>query len=189
MCSVSILDEPTAGLDPESRRDIWNVLLELRKQHCIMITTHCMEEAEVLADYIYIMSNGCILCTGTTMQLKRKYAVGYSLKLMMAIHFDLVRIMKMVQKYVPEAKLVSFVVPTCIILLPYEYFNIYSNLLHTLEETKKSMGVAAISMTDATLEDVFLNCDRGDDSIEENTEDCRKSARHIEAIGLCYLCY
>ena len=63
-----ILDEPTTGLDPESRRDIWRVLLDLRAEGAtILITTHYLEEAEALADRLEIMHAGRIVrsCTPT----------------------------------------------------------------------------------------------------------------------------
>ncbi|MCX6231932.1 MAG: ABC transporter ATP-binding protein [Bacteroidetes bacterium] len=68
---VLILDEPTTGLDPNARRDIWRILLELKKQSntSLLLTTHYMEEAEQLCDYIIIMNNGSILKEGTLDQL------------------------------------------------------------------------------------------------------------------------
>lgn len=68
---VLLLDEPTTGLDPTARRDIWNILLNLRKEHktSLILTTHYMEEAEYLCDRIIIMDKGTILAQGTLDQL------------------------------------------------------------------------------------------------------------------------
>jgi ABC-2 type transport system ATP-binding protein len=68
---VLILDEPTTGLDPNARRDIWRILLELKKQSntSLLLTTHYMEEAEQLCDYVIIMNNGSILKEGSVDQL------------------------------------------------------------------------------------------------------------------------
>lgn len=159
MLRVSILDEPTSGLDPETRREIWDILLELRKERSIMITTHCMEETQALADYIFIMSKGSILCQGTIQKLKKTYAPGYLLKLLTNDHFQSNGVMKIVYQYVPEAKIVSFVQPTFIVSLPYRYVPIYPELLRDLELSVGTLGVAAISVTDSTMDDVFLNCD------------------------------
>jgi ABC-type multidrug transport system ATPase subunit len=68
------LDEPTSGMDPESRRKIWNLLLEYRKSKTILISTNCMEEADILGDRIAIMANGSLQCYGTPMHLKMKYS-------------------------------------------------------------------------------------------------------------------
>jgi ABC-2 type transport system ATP-binding protein len=66
-----LLDEPTTGLDPAARRELWNILFTLRKDHKVsmILTTHYMEEAEFLCDQIVIMDKGKILAQGTLDQL------------------------------------------------------------------------------------------------------------------------
>jgi ABC-2 type transport system ATP-binding protein len=69
--SILLLDEPTTGLDPNARREIWEILQKLKKvsETSMILTTHYMEEAEKLCDYIIIMDNGVILREGTLDQL------------------------------------------------------------------------------------------------------------------------
>lgn len=69
--AILLLDEPTTGLDPNARREIWDILSNLKeKSHTSMIlTTHYMEEAEYLCDYIVIIDQGVILMEGTLHQL------------------------------------------------------------------------------------------------------------------------
>ena len=69
--SILLLDEPTTGLDPNARREIWDILQKLRNfsETSMILTTHYMEEAENLCDYIVIMDNGIILREGTLNQL------------------------------------------------------------------------------------------------------------------------
>jgi ABC-2 type transport system ATP-binding protein len=66
-----LLDEPTTGLDPAARRELWNILFRLRSEHKVsmILTTHYMEEAEFLCDRIIIMDKGKILAKGTLDQL------------------------------------------------------------------------------------------------------------------------
>ncbi len=71
---IVFLDEPTTGLDPRARHDVWEVIKGLRKEgKTIFLTTHYMEEAEVLADYIGIISKGKIIAYGTTTELIDKH--------------------------------------------------------------------------------------------------------------------
>jgi ABC-2 type transport system ATP-binding protein len=69
--SILLLDEPTTGLDPNARREIWDILRKLRENAdtSMILTTHYMEEAEFLCDYIIIMDQGKILREGTQKQL------------------------------------------------------------------------------------------------------------------------
>ena len=76
---VLILDEPTSGMDPEARRGMWDVLQSLKEDRTIMLTTHFMEEADVLGDRIAIMSEGQVKCCGSPMFLKSNLGAGYTL--------------------------------------------------------------------------------------------------------------
>ena len=72
---ILFLDEPTTGLDPQTRRTVWNTVRELqKKQHMtVFLTTHYMEEA-AQADSITILGKGCVLAEGTPVNLKQRYA-------------------------------------------------------------------------------------------------------------------
>ncbi len=64
------MDEPTTGLDPQARRNVWELIIKLKKTgKTIFLTTHYMEEAEFLSDYIYIMDHGKIIASGTSQEL------------------------------------------------------------------------------------------------------------------------
>ena len=72
---ILLLDEPTTGLDPNARREVWDILRKLKEltETSMILTTHYMEEAERLCDYIVIMDNGIILREGTLPQLLEKH--------------------------------------------------------------------------------------------------------------------
>lgn len=76
--SILILDEPTTGLDPQTRNTVWQVLDGLRKKEgmTVFLTTHYMEEAAD-ADYVVILDSGRIAAEGTPLQLKNEYAGDY----------------------------------------------------------------------------------------------------------------
>lgn len=71
---ILILDEPTTGLDPQTRKTLWNVIESLRKElkMTVFLTTHYMEEAAD-ADYVIILDSGKIAAEGTPLELKNKY--------------------------------------------------------------------------------------------------------------------
>ena len=71
---ILLLDEPTTGLDPNARREIWSILMDLKKhsQTSLVLTTHYMEEAEQLCERIIIIDNGRILKQGTLEQLLKE---------------------------------------------------------------------------------------------------------------------
>ena len=75
---ILLLDEPTTGLDPNARREIWNILRKLRTElkTSMILTTHYMEEAEELCDYIIIMDHGRILVEGTLNDLLEEIPEG-----------------------------------------------------------------------------------------------------------------
>ncbi|XP_068775738.1 phospholipid-transporting ATPase ABCA7 isoform X2 [Struthio camelus] len=78
---VVILDEPTAGVDPYSRRSIWELLLKYRKGRTIILSTHYMDEADLLGDRIAIISQGRLCCCGSPLFLKARLGTGYYLTL------------------------------------------------------------------------------------------------------------
>jgi ABC-2 type transport system ATP-binding protein len=82
---ILLLDEPTSGLDPNARREIWNILLQLKRENTTLIlTTHYMEEAEILCDRIVIMDQGKILAQGSLAdilkQSDKKEVVEFTLR-------------------------------------------------------------------------------------------------------------
>ncbi|XP_032568013.1 phospholipid-transporting ATPase ABCA7 [Chiroxiphia lanceolata] len=78
---VVVLDEPTAGVDPFSRRSIWELLLKYRKGRTIILSTHYMDEAELLGDRTAIISQGRLCCCGSPLFLKARLGTGYHLTL------------------------------------------------------------------------------------------------------------
>jgi ATP-binding cassette subfamily A (ABC1) protein 3 len=74
---VCCVDEVSSGLDPLSRRKIWEILLAERGERTFLLTTHFLDEADVLSDYIAILSRGNLKTKGTSVQLKHEVGAGY----------------------------------------------------------------------------------------------------------------
>jgi len=78
---IIFLDEPTTGLDPISRRELWEILRGLGRDRFIFLTTHYLEEAEQLADRIGVLKDGKLVSMGTLSELRRSSRYQYSIKL------------------------------------------------------------------------------------------------------------
>uniref|UniRef100_A0A669D085 ABC transporter domain-containing protein n=1 Tax=Oreochromis niloticus TaxID=8128 RepID=A0A669D085_ORENI len=78
---IVILDEPTAGVDPYARRGIWELLLKYKQGRTIILSTHHMDEADILGDRIAIISHGKMRCCGSSIFLKKCFGSGYYLTL------------------------------------------------------------------------------------------------------------
>jgi ABC-type multidrug transport system ATPase subunit len=101
---VIFIDEPTTGMDPGNRRHIWETILKIRKGRLVVLTTHSMEEADVLGDKIAIMSKGRLKCVGNSLHLKTKYGSGYRLSLVTTDHQSQ-RVIEIMNELLPEASL------------------------------------------------------------------------------------
>lgn len=75
--SVILMDEPTTGMDPVSRRHVWTLIQRLKLEKSIIMSTHAMEEAELLSDKIIVLDHGEVQCVGTPQQLKNMHGKGY----------------------------------------------------------------------------------------------------------------
>lgn len=85
---IILLDEPSAGMDPEARRFMWRVVAQIssqRKQSAVILTTHSMEEAESLSTKMGIMVKGGIFkCFGSSQHIKNKFGTGYEIEVKVA---------------------------------------------------------------------------------------------------------
>eukprot|EP00775_Hariotina_reticulata_P013231 gene13231-13362_t len=78
---VLYLDEPTTGMDPISRRSVWDVIQAAKPGRAIVLTTHSMEEADILGDRIAIMARGKLKAIGSSIHLKHKFGAGYQIRI------------------------------------------------------------------------------------------------------------
>ncbi|XP_035578251.1 ATP-binding cassette sub-family A member 3-like isoform X7 [Zalophus californianus] len=118
---VVILDEPTSGMDPASRRATWDVLQQYKQDRTILLTTHYMDEADFLGDRIAIMVNGSLRCCGSSVFLKKIYGVGYHIVMVKEAHCNVEEICKLLQYHIPTATLEKNVNNEVSFILPKEY--------------------------------------------------------------------
>lgn len=99
---IVLLDEPSSALDPSARRALWELLIEEKYGRTILLTTHFMEEAEVLGDRIAILNEGQLECMGSSFYLKKKYGTGYRLICVKRNGCDPQLITALLRKYIPD---------------------------------------------------------------------------------------
>jgi ABC-type multidrug transport system ATPase subunit len=78
---IVLMDEPTTGMDPVSRRQVWDLIQNMKKGRVLIMTTHAMEEAELLSDKLVVLNHGEVACVGTPLQLKNLLGKGYRVSL------------------------------------------------------------------------------------------------------------
>ena len=88
VAQVIYLDEPTTGMDPINRRHVWDVIEKAKQSHTVVLTTHSMEEADILGDTIGIMAKGRLRCLGGPVHLKSRFGAGYRLMLTLSASAD-----------------------------------------------------------------------------------------------------
>ncbi|KAG9305342.1 hypothetical protein G9A89_007837 [Geosiphon pyriformis] len=74
---IIFMDEPTTGMDPVNRRHVWRFVEKFKRGRVIILTTHSMEEADVLGDRIGVMAHGQLRALGTSIHLKNRFNIGY----------------------------------------------------------------------------------------------------------------
>jgi ABC-type multidrug transport system ATPase subunit len=80
--AVVVMDEPSSGLDPSSRRNLWKVINQTMQQRAVVLTTHLLDEAEALCGRIGIMTFGQLQCVGSAQHLRSKFGRGYQVVLL-----------------------------------------------------------------------------------------------------------
>ncbi|OBS77731.1 hypothetical protein A6R68_19880, partial [Neotoma lepida] len=161
---VVILDEPTSGMDPASRRTIWDLLQAYKHDRTILLTTHYMDEADVLGDRIAIMVQGTLQCCGSSVFLKRLYGIGYHVVMVKEPHCDTDEISKLIHGYASTATLKTNVGNELSFILPQEYTQKFEALFTALEENQERLGISSFGVSITTMEEVFFRVSNMEDS-------------------------
>ncbi|MCP5108440.1 MAG: ATP-binding cassette domain-containing protein [bacterium] len=181
---VVFLDEPTSGMDPQSRRITWDIIAKEKRDRCIILTTHFMDEADVLGDRIAIMSGGKIKCCGTSLFLKRLYGVGYtftvSLKAGTTTGDVQEDIDSIVLKRIQKSSVVSVAGGEICYRLPFEETPKFPDLFGALDESKEETGIENYGISVTTLEEVFLKIGHMEGEVENPKEIPNKSIPFVE---------
>ncbi|KAK1277198.1 ABC transporter A family member 1 [Acorus gramineus] len=167
---VIILDEPTSGMDPYSMRSTWQLIKKIKKGRIILLTTHSMDEADVLGDRIAIMANGSLRCCGSSLFLKHRYGVGYTLTLVKTTPRNTIAA-DIVHRHIPSATCLSDSGTEICFRLPLASSSSFENMFREIESCIKEKstsvemnstideqrhGIESYGISVTTLEEVFL---------------------------------
>uniref|UniRef100_A0A3Q2NNL8 ATPase AAA-type core domain-containing protein n=1 Tax=Fundulus heteroclitus TaxID=8078 RepID=A0A3Q2NNL8_FUNHE len=193
-----ILDEPTAGVDPYARRAIWDLILKYKQGRTILLSTHHMDEADLLGDRIAIISHGKLKCCGTPLFLKSSYGDGYKLTLVkkqsqgqgsqpkhpsslspssLLSPCSEAQVTQFIQQFVVSCLLVSDSNTELSYILPSESVKkgCFERLFQALEQSLASLALTSFGVMDTTLEEVFLKVSEEDQSLENSDADIKSS--------------
>ncbi|CAJ2664524.1 unnamed protein product [Trifolium pratense] len=155
---VVYMDEPSTGLDPASRKCLWNVIKLAKQDRAIILTTHSMEEAEALCDRLGIFVNGSLQCIGNPKELKGRYGGTYVFTMTTSLDHEK-DVEEMVQQLTPNANKIYQLSGTQKFELPKEEVKI-ANVFQAVEVAKRNFTVFAWGLADTRLEDVFIKVAR-----------------------------
>ncbi|NWI66191.1 ABCA2 protein, partial [Todus mexicanus] len=196
-----ILDEPTAGVDPYARRAIWDLILKYKPGKTILLSTHHMDEADLLGDRIAIISHGKLKCCGSPLFLKSTYGDGYKLTVVKKQSYTRnstepgqphsppahssvspcsePRVSQFIKKYVASCLLISDTNTELSYILPSEAVKkgCFERLFQHLEQSLEELDLTSFGLMDTTLEEVFLKVSEEDQSLENSDVDMKESKK------------
>jgi len=163
-----LLDEPTAGMDPQSRRAVWEFVSASKAGRATLLTTHFMDEADVLCGSIVVVSKGLVAAVGSPSDLKARYASGYHL--VAATKAEVLpgqsaeesvatrssQLLAVAQKHVAEAKLEDASAEQASITLPSSSSASFSALFHELDTSSAEFGVTSYGVSLPSMQEAFL---------------------------------
>jgi len=159
---IVILDEPTSGMDPYARRATWELIKENRKGRCIILTTHFMDEADILGDRIAMLSRGKLQCCGTSYFLKQLYSSGYEVVLTLKVGASKEVVSSFVRKYLPLATKSREAATELIFWTDFASNGLFPVFFAAIKQSKDDLGVESYGIQATTLENIFHQVMKGE---------------------------
>uniref|UniRef100_A0AC34PVL2 ABC transporter domain-containing protein n=1 Tax=Panagrolaimus sp. JU765 TaxID=591449 RepID=A0AC34PVL2_9BILA len=163
---IVLLDEPTAGMDPLARRGVIDMVNNIKHDRTVLLTTHYMDEAEMLSDRILIMAKGNLMCNGSGDFLKKKLSTG----IILSVVFDekahsagvenlrnfATTILQITERHIPGSLIEGPIGNQFTILLPFGTQRQFPCLFDELEKNRDQLKIGSFGISTNTLEQVFI---------------------------------
>ncbi|XP_039486275.1 retinal-specific phospholipid-transporting ATPase ABCA4 isoform X1 [Drosophila santomea] len=154
---VLICDEPSTGLDPGARRELWRLILEAKEGCTILLTTHQLDDGEVLGDRMVIISDGQLRCIGSLSFLKKLVDASCLLTCEARKRCDVEQLTALISRHVGNIQPFSIMGRDICYKLPLSKSNSFSSLFRDLERQMNTLGVRGFSMSSVSLEEIFMS--------------------------------
>ena len=153
-----ILDEPTAGMDPSTRRHAWDLVLSRRAGRTVVLTTHHMDEADLLSDSICILAEGQLCCEGRPLELKHRFGGNYTCSLQLdPLSSSAPAIQRLISTSVEGTKVKDATDSSLSVILPGQQRSKFPQLFQLLQKESATLGILHTSISVCSLEQIFLN--------------------------------
>ncbi|OMJ17002.1 ABC transporter A family member 2 [Smittium culicis] len=136
---VAFFDEPTTGMDPVNRRHVWRYLERFKKGRTIILTSHSMEEADVLSDRVAVMAHGRLRALGSSIKLKSKFGVGYRFTMIAKDTSNYQNVKATIAQLFPQAILEDDAAGSIIYNFPKEHEECIPDFVSWLEQNQESL--------------------------------------------------
>ncbi|CAO1393715.1 unnamed protein product [Diamesa tonsa] len=167
---VVICDEPTSGMDPAARRELWDLLLLEKKGRTILMTTHFMDEADILGDRIAIISDGKLKTVGSSSFLKKRFGTGYHLVCVKSFHCQPQIILDLLKSFVHDITMSSNSPTEVTFNIAESHLPLFEKIFKALEDGSNKLGISSFSCNLSTLEEVFLKVESESNDLSNDQE-------------------
>ena len=162
------LDEPSTGMDPGARHALWDAIVKIQSRGTsVILTSHSMEECEVLCGKLAIMVNGQFQCFGAIQHLRSRFGQGYTLDITTKLDLPMNERTELKNGIAEQFENVEMVLTeennNCLVYdIPMDNANSWnvirlSSLFDNMEKLKNEFGLVSYSVKQRTLEELFLN--------------------------------
>jgi len=152
--SVVILDEPSSGMDPVAKRNMWEFISKSMQNRAVILTTHSMEECTALAHRVGIMVAGNLRCLGTNQHIKNRFGKGYELNIKLEERDIEPMIQFLLQTFAEAEVLETYEGNVKIKILSGDMP--LGAVFRRVEEAKNKFNASNYSLTQTTLEQIFI---------------------------------